>query len=339
MKRIIIHITIIWLLGLTQHSWAQDPFFSQFYNAPLTLNPALTGISYGNIKVTANYRNHLSTFDPFETYAFSFDMSLFENKLNNDFMGLGMVLVNDVSGVGLTNLKAMLSIAYHKSIGASGNHYLTFGAQGGIDQTNLDFGNLSTQSQWVDGSGVDRSLGNGESFSGDNALLTDFQAGVMWYSFIGLKTTLFGGAALFHITEPEKSITSISSKLTRRFVYHGGVKLGLGAKISVLPNVVYMQQSNSTVINAGLLFEYDLAAKGGQQQMLTAGAWLRNTDAAIVNLGFEIKNFQLGLSYDLIISDLKTVTNKGGFELSLTYNFRKSFSKVTKLLANPNPRL
>ncbi len=339
MKSNVKYIFVILFLAVYNNSWAQDPFFSQFYNAPLTLNPALTGISYGNIKVTANYRNHLSSFDPFETYAFSFDMSMFENKLNNDFMGLGVVIVNDVSGIGLTNLKAMLSLAYHKSIGTSGNHYLTFGAQGGIDQTNLEFGNLSTQSQWVAGRGVDRSLGNGESFSGDNTLLTDFQAGVMWYSFIGLKTTLFGGAALFHITEPEKSITGIQSKLARRFVYHGGVKLGLGAKVSVLPNVVYMQQSNSTVINAGLLFEYDLSSNASQNQMVSAGAWLRNTDAAIVNVGIDIKNFQLGLSYDMILSDLKTVTNQGGFELSLTYNFRKSFSKVTKLLANPNPRL
>lgn len=330
---------VVMFTCLAGSTWAQDPFFSQFYNAPLTLNPALTGISYGNIKVTANYRNHLSTFDPFETYAFALDMSLFENKLNNDFMGFGVLVINDVSGFGLTNLKAMLSLAYHKSIGPSGNHFIAFAVQGGLDQTNLDFGNLSTQSQWVAGSGLDQTLGNGESFTGNNTVLIDYQAGLMWYSFVNQKTTLFAGSAVYHLTEPEKSITDVNSKLSRRYVFHGGVKLGVGAKVAVLPNVVYMQQNNSTVINSGLLLEYDLSVKGGQTQLVTAGAWLRNTDGVIINTGFEIKNFQLGLSYDLIISELKTVTNKGGFEISLTYNFKKSISSVTKLLANPNPRL
>lgn len=335
----ILKVLIIFLIaihGIKCH--AQDPFFSQFYNAPLTLNPALTGISYGNIQVTTNYRNHLSTFDPFETYAFSVNMSMLENQLNNDFAGLGVLMVNDVSGIGLKNLKAMLSMAYHKSLGPSGNHYLTFGFQGGIDQTNLDFGNLSTQSQWVDGAGRDQSLANGESFMGDNAVLMDFQAGLMWYSFISDKTTLFSGAAVYHITEPEKSVLSENSKLSRRYVVHGGGKFGVGAKVHIVPNLVFMQQSSSNVINTGLLLEYNLAANN-QNQIVTAGAWLRNTDAVIANIGLEFKNFQLGLSYDLIISDIQTVTNKGGLEISLNYNFRKSISTPTKLISNPNPRL
>ncbi len=316
----------------------QDPFFSQFYNAPLTLNPALTGISYGNIQVTANYRNHLSTFDPFETYAFSLNASMLENKLNNDFGGLGILMVNDVSGIGLKNLKAMLSLAYHKSLGPSGNHFLALGFQGGIDQTNLDFGNLSTQSQWVDGRGIDQNLDNGERFTGDNTVLLDFQAGLMWYSFIGDHTTLFAGSSVYHITEPEKSITDENSKLSRRYVIHGGGKFGVGARVNIVPNLVFMQQSSSNVINTGLLLEYDLSVKN-QNQIITAGAWLRNTSAVIINTGLEIKNFQIGLSYDLIISDIRTATNRGGVEIALTYNFRKSISTATRLLANPNPRL
>lgn len=329
-------VLLIILQGINCHG--QDPFFSQFYNAPLTLNPALTGISYGNIQVTTNYRNHLSTFDPFETYAFSLNMSLLENKLNNDFAGLGVLMVNDISGIGLRNLKAMLSMAYHKSLSPSGNHFLTFGFQGGIDQTNLDFGNLSTQAQWIDGSGIDQSIGNGESLMGDNTVLLDFQAGLMWYSFLGDNTTLFSGAAIYHITEPEKSVIDENSKLSRRYVLHGGGKFAVGARVNIVPNLVFMQQNKSNVINTGLLLEYNLAPNN-QNQIVTAGAWLRNTDAVIANIGFEFKNFQLGLSYDLIISDLRSVTNRGGFEISLNYNFRKSISTATRLMSNPNPRL
>lgn len=200
----------------------------------------------------------------------------------------------------------MLSIAYHKSLSASsasGNHFLTFGLQGGIDQTNLNFGNLSTQAQWADDSGRDQSLENGESLLGDNAVLLDFQAG-----------------------------------LIRRYVVHGGAKFGMGARVYMVPNLVFMQQNNSNVINNGLLLAYNLASNT-QNQIVTAGAWLGNTDAVIANIGFEFKNFQLGVNYDLIISDLRSVTNRGGFEISLNYNFRKSIATTTKSISNPHPRL
>jgi len=36
---------------------AQDPHFSQFYAAPLYLNPALAGTSAGNYRVGVNYRD------------------------------------------------------------------------------------------------------------------------------------------------------------------------------------------------------------------------------------------------------------------------------------------
>lgn len=54
-------------------SYAQDVQFSQFYNAPLYLNPALTGTSHSS-RAILNYRNQWPTAGkPFITYAASFD--------------------------------------------------------------------------------------------------------------------------------------------------------------------------------------------------------------------------------------------------------------------------
>ena len=57
---------------------AQDIHFSQFYNAPLTVNPALTGRIPGSYRVVINYRNQWPyQFDKatsFSTPAISFDM-------------------------------------------------------------------------------------------------------------------------------------------------------------------------------------------------------------------------------------------------------------------------
>ena len=337
MRKYLPYITLLIAVLMIFPAKGQDPYFSQFYNAPLTLNPALTGITYGKIRVGANYRNHLSSFDPFETYAFSIDMSTFQSQLNHDFAGVGMTVVNDVSGYGLKNLKAMFSMAYHKSLNARGTQFISIASQAGIDQTNLNYGNLSTQSQWVADQGVDQSLGNGEQITGDNSVLFDLQAGILYYAFLGKDHVLFLWSAVYHIMEPEKSLLDGNSKLNRRYVAHAGGRIAMGRKTTLIPNFVYMEQNKSQVINSGLMLEYQLSNKK-DNQVISAGAWLRNTDAIIINTGLEFKNMQVGVSYDLLISDITTVTQKGGFEISLLYHFKKSVQPVTKLKQNPNPR-
>ena len=74
---------------------AQDVHFSQYYAAPLTLNPALTGLVNGVFRASFNYRNQwfniptLNTIAPYQTYQASFDMPLLRDRLGNDGFGVG----------------------------------------------------------------------------------------------------------------------------------------------------------------------------------------------------------------------------------------------------------
>ncbi|RMG95844.1 MAG: type IX secretion system membrane protein PorP/SprF, partial [Chloroflexi bacterium] len=109
----------------------QDIHFSQFYFSPLTLNPALTGLSEGDYRIAGIYRNQwASVTTPYVTYSVSYDMRLLKEKLGNDLFGVGGMMFNDKSGDGhLTNLTLMASAAYHKLLGEK--HYLALGVQGG----------------------------------------------------------------------------------------------------------------------------------------------------------------------------------------------------------------
>src|SRR5690606_34966269 len=115
------------LLFTFQNIFSQDIHFSQFYNSPLTLNPALTGKAPATYRIIFNYRNQW--FGPvngktsFSTLAASVDIPVrFKSK---DILGAGLYFVNDRSGSAkLKNITFMFSLAYNKALGARKNHYL-----------------------------------------------------------------------------------------------------------------------------------------------------------------------------------------------------------------------
>ncbi|MTI20902.1 type IX secretion system membrane protein PorP/SprF [Fulvivirga sp. RKSG066] len=328
-KRLLVLGCIV-LMSLT--SKAQEPFFSQFYNSPLTLNPALTGIAYGQVRVASNYKNYLSSVDPFTTIGASVDMSLFDADENPDFGGLGVSVVQAESGFNLTHLKAMLSLSYHNAVGK--NSYLALGLQAGVDDTRLNNTNLSTQSQWVPLSGYDPTLASNESFDESSATTLDFNAGLLWYSFLSSKTTLFAGVSVFHISEPEKSFLGEKANLARKYLFHGGGKLDISSNVTLVPNMVYFYQNGSHIINPGVAVEYAFSSDIAG----SLGGWVRNTDAFIAGAGLEYANLAVGLSYDLYVNNNELATN-GGYEVSLTYHFNKKLTKKTNVMSNPSPRL
>ena len=143
-------LILIFLLAASGQLLAQDIHFSQFYNSPLTLNPALTGKVNGTYRVAAIYRNQwfgkVNGRTSFSTPSASFDMPI---RLKKDVIGVGAVFFSDRSAGGLLkNNTVMASVAYHKALGASNNHSLSLGVQGGYTQKQLDFANIRFASQY-----------------------------------------------------------------------------------------------------------------------------------------------------------------------------------------------
>ena len=336
-------LVLILLLIFQLESSAQDPFFSQFYNAPLVLNPALTGISFGKVRTTFNYKSYLNDFDQLQTYSFAADMSLLEADRNPDFAGIGLVVVQDDAGGVLTDTKIMASYAYHNAIGRRGKNYIAMGLQAGIDRISLDYSRLSTQNQWVPFQGYDEQLGNGESFQKDAHTAVDFQAGLLWYTFLRNNSVLFFGVSAFHLSAPNRSLLGQEGPLSRKYLVHGGGKFPMTDKMNFVPTMVFFYQDNISVVNPGVSLEYQVVkARRFTKQKDTSvsiGAWVRNTDACIFGLSLEYGEFNAGLSYDLILSSLSKVSRNGGFEVSMSYNFNKKFRTRTKLISNPSPRL
>src|SRR5688572_20428958 len=78
-------------------AWGQDVHFSQFYTAPLTINPSLTGDYTGDYRVMNTFRSQWRKFDPgYLSNSLGYDQQFY---VMNEKISGGLNLVYDKSGI------------------------------------------------------------------------------------------------------------------------------------------------------------------------------------------------------------------------------------------------
>jgi len=134
-------------------SFSQDIHFSQFYQSPLLVNPALTGVFNGDMRAGINYKDQWKSIQganpTYRTYSLSFDAGLFKKKWANSYLGAGLNVFSDKSGdtrMGTTQANLLLSSVLVVADG----HQISLGVQGGYAQrsVNLNNSNLVWESQF-----------------------------------------------------------------------------------------------------------------------------------------------------------------------------------------------
>lgn len=308
---------------------AQDPQFSQYYAAPLYLNPGLTGINQKG-RAGVNYRNQWPSIDAnFETYSFYVDY-FFEDQ----FSGIGLIVNTDREGIGgLTSTNVGLQYAYQVRL----NHNWTFrpGVELAYYWRDINFSELTFGDQFDD-SGQVRDF-TGETF--DTGLNTNFFD--MSFGGVVFNQSAWFGASMHHVLEPNQSLTGGDSPLYRKFSLHGGYRILFsslnprarlqdnGRERSMTPSVNYKQQGEFKQLDLGVYLTL---------QPVLLGVWYRgipingfdntkNAESAVMMVGFNTNNLTIGYSFDYTVSDLG-IGSGGAHELSLIYTF--SFANPRK---------
>ncbi|MFZ4544253.1 MAG: PorP/SprF family type IX secretion system membrane protein [Saprospiraceae bacterium] len=320
---------------------AQDPHFSQFYNAQTFTNPAFMGAYEGSMRGTLIYRSQWASVlddNAFRTVGGSFDSRFPVSK--HDLMALGMNIVNDQSGVSNFNIfRAHLGGSYQKKLGGDirrysskrNDQYVNVGFQVGAGQHRYDQ-NLWFSNQFNTTTGqVDLNASNGEpAFNRSTNLYMDLNAGVLWYALLGDNKSVHIGASLLHANAPslnyrvDKNYTEI---LKWRWVTQIGCELPFSSTTSILPALIYQKQGASQMTLGGANIRYN--NQDWREVALRMGAWLRvanrlkkgqTIDALILSTVLETEKLNFGLSYDINVSTLVPASNyRGAFELSITY--------------------
>ena len=300
----------------------QDPIYSQYYAAPLQLNPAFAGNTY-TPHIAINYRNQWPSLN--QAYvSYSVSYSQFFKKFNS---GIGLMILADDAGQGLYKTNKIGGF-YSYRLEMGNNLFLKLGVEASFIRISLGWDKFQFPDQL--GPELGATSGGGTPFpteeirpeSIENTYF-DASAGLLIYS-----SHFYAGITTKHLNTPNESFLKINENLDSGLPLRLGLHAGYEFKIRegnkkkpasfISPNAMFVKQGDFGQLNIGAY---------GNLGIIFGGVWYRhgfaNPDAAIVLLGVQKGGYKIGYSYDLTVSRLTLGRSGGSHEISLIMNFDK----------------
>lgn len=321
-------LAFVLMLIIESSVTAQDPQFSQFYAAPLYLNPALTG-STGQARAGINYRNQWPAIDAnFTTFSAYFDYFI-EDKNS----GVGMIFTHDTEGLaGLQS--SSLGLQYSYELFITENLGFRPGAQVALFNRDINFNKLTFGDQFNPVTGEFLDQPSAEQFNTNfSKTFVDLSLGGVFFTKVA-----YLGIAAFHLTQPNQSIIDEDSPLPIKLSVHGGFKFHM--KPGAVGSGIYTREAERSI---GPAFQYRHQGDFDQMDLglyytaepLVLGLWYRgvpfknvngfvNNESLVFLLGFTRigakEALNIGYSFDYTISEL-TAGSGGAHEFSLVYTW------------------
>jgi type IX secretion system PorP/SprF family membrane protein len=299
---------------------AQDPQYSQFYAAPLYINPAFTGLTAQH-RLVFNFRDQWPALpNAFYSTAFSYDRRF--DDLNS---GIGLIATGELAGYGsLWKVELAPTYAYEAIINEK--IMVRAGVKVGYNTIGLSRSELIFNDQLISEDGAT---------SVESNLLTsrryvDISAGAL-----GMMEFYWFGFAVSHLNTPDQSLLKDgeSSILPTKVSFHGGAKIPLSeldknkpSDEDISPAFQYKSQAKFDQLDLGIYYNRNPMVFGmwyrGIQFLKRYEPGFGNNDA--ITLMFGIKSpekFSIGFSYDVTISKLGVLNSAGSGEVSMIYEW------------------
>lgn len=315
---------------LMLESKAQDVSYSQFYFAPVYLNPALAGCGKNNMRLTANAKLQWNKlYKPFKYISGAFDLSQYDNSLRNIF---NFALTADHSSKGQlynTRIGAVVGRSFGTSNEICSDWMLSLALHAGYTFSNVNTKDLLFIDQ-LDQNGVTGDLSNVDLFAkGTGKNYFDMGAGAVY----NYKDFLFG-LAVQHLNEPNLSFNGdpADGELNKKVTAHvSWIKDGESIKFK--PTVIAQFQGTASIFTMGGIFDF-------KEFPIEISCWYRNNTNVSYNNAFTIgftwrwnqgraaysnnNDFggKMGVSYDAEINKPGIGTTFGSME----FGFQKDIS-------------
>lgn len=318
---------VLIFMATALESSAQDPQYSQYYAAPLYLNPGFTGSELRG-RVGVNYRNQWPGLDAsFNTFS-----AYYDTYLEDYNSGVGVMVTNDVEGAAdLRSITISALYAYELKVGESA--YFRPGFQASYIRRDIGFyENLVFANQ------INSSDPFGPILPGDGLPGLGEPVNMFSLSLGGLFFTenFWLGLSAHNVNQPNQSFLEEGiSNLPSKFSIHTGYRISLGKgpmrrdfthtykERYITPTLNYKRQ--------GPFEQLDIGAYAYMEPLIF-GVWYRglpykpvenqsNRDAVVMLVGVNLPSgLNIGYSFDYTVSQLG-IQSGGAHEISLSCIF------------------
>ena len=312
----------------------QDFTFSQFYEMPMLRNPALAGVFNGDVRVTGVHRAQWGSVTvPYQTSALGLEYKVPVFNYD-DFLTLGLQATYDVAGdVKLKRTQLLPVLNFHKSLSDDINNYLSLAFMGGPVRSQFDPTKARLDDQFANGS-YSPANPTAQFFKSSGYTYWDASTGLVYSSSFGYEGTYYLGAALYHFTKPKMNFFNSTSDtyVQKKWAFNAGVNMPFSDMNRVLLYADYMSQGGNRQGIGGFLYETDLVQYDDYDNVtLGLGTFYRWGDAVVPVVRLVMHGVQMGLSYDVNVSQLKTASQfRGGFEFTASFKGFLNANSSTK---------
>lgn len=318
---------------------AQDIHYSQFYNAPINLSPALTGVFRGDVRFMGNYRSQWKAVPvDYLTFTGAVDKKFYPKDADrNGLFSAGLVFNYDKAGSSNLQL-AQLGLSGSYTHRLSSKSFLSVGAQLTGNNRSFNVGKLTFDEQFDPGRGqVDPGIPTGENFAATNKFFLGLGAGLNLrlqnLSDADLvddgskRTKLDVGLGLFNINRPDQSFfEGYKSRLFMRVSPYASAVVQLGGKkvpFDLVGNLTWQFQGPYEEKLGMLGIRWHADFEPDRQIWFQLGSGYRFDDfgdAVYPTIEVFYRGLHVGANYDINVSSFNVATRRrGGFELSARY--------------------
>ena len=318
------HLLTILLIWIGINVFGQDLHYSQFYNSPQNLNPALTGIFNGSQRYNASLRDQWRFVPvPWFTFSGAYDANIL--PVNKDyFYGWGINFNYDKQGdsrlvlAGL-NLSGSITKELDKHNLISGGLMLGFSRRG------FNTTDLTWDKQW-DGDKFTQGSASGENFDLDAVTFLETGLGANYRWQKSERTKIDAGIGAFHILQPTTSFYNTPGKklpmhLTLSAMGNFKVVNALDLQFHVMQQ---LQLTYRETLFGGLAKLY-INQKRGNETQVHVGLGYRTTGSFIPTIALQFRQWYAGFSFDVDNTTINNVlsSKRGGPEIHVRYIIQK----------------
>ena len=315
-------VTLMCIFFISKDIHSQDLHYSQFYNSPQNINPALTGVFNGDHRYMVSMRDQWRFVPvPWFTMSGAYDRKLYALKGNQHFLGIGGSLNHDRQGDSKLNLTSLnVNGAYHRIINA--NHVISAGLTLGLASRGFNNTLLTWDKQW-DGEAFNSALPTGESYSNlERVNFLETGLGVNYRYQKAKRTYADIGASALHLLKPNSAFYNNDvANLPRRVTLSVTGQVQLTGFLDIQVHALHQIQGpyNETIF--GGLGKIYISEKKGKEIQLHAGLGYRTAQSFIPTIAVQYNNIYAGLSYDVDTNNFNDIvnSNKGGPEIHVRY--------------------